>query len=259
MQSLRNFNPFLPRCAVSDPFSGDPFAPPEPNPQRLKKLYVSLLGLTPDVTRGRGGEWRGDRRGRGRGWRGRRGGYYQGGKQGTPREGVDWRLRDTGGGGDWGKGWGGRARRGGRARQGWEEGSEQQQQTMTPAAVVEEVPPATMKAEEVAAKESRENVGETRQKLVQPVKKEEPVVASSAPTPIGPVVLFPREGPRGEGSRETERGAGQLVPTMSADVAGKEVNWHCWRLGKQVEKVRDSITDLYHRPLHCCRCWNHWH
>ena len=208
-------------------FALDPFSPPQPHQQRQRN---SLPGEV--MSRGRG-EWSGDRWGRGKAWRGggRRGGgerYHYGGRSGT-RDGG-WREV----GSERGRGRGNWTRRGGggRARSNFDEarGEVQQQQAGRPSGEV------TGRSTFSAAKETTESGGE---KLAQPPPpvKELPLSLSPAPPSTRPVQLFPR----GERETVTTRHWGATeelrLADMKADVAGKEVDWHNWKLGNHVEKV----------------------
>lgn len=95
-------------------------------------------------------------------------------------------------------------------------------------------------------RESREVERERPQKPTAPLEeKERHLVLSPIPPSTRPVQLFagggvgkalgnwpPREGETAEG----EGGTG--VQVMSKDTASKEVEWHDWKLGNHVGKVR---------------------
>ena len=94
--------------STDDPFTLDPFAPPEPcRRQRHTKLmahFTAFVGAASEVCGGGGrgrGEWGrgGERRGRGRGGRrggGRRGGLHHHQRQGVRDGCLEWRWREQG-------------------------------------------------------------------------------------------------------------------------------------------------------------------
>ena len=96
------------------------------------------------------------------------------------------------------------------------------------------------------ARESREVEGERPQKPTAPLEeKERHLVLSPTPPSTRPVQLFARETvgkalgnwpPREGETAEGEGGPG--VQVMSKDTASKEVEWHDWKLGNHVGKVR---------------------